>query len=51
MEFAYFASQWGRADCSSDNDWCSGADFDRNGTVDMEDLISFANGWLAGSNP
>jgi hypothetical protein len=48
LEFANFAGQWGRIDCNADNIWCSGNDFNRDGTVDIEDLISFADGWLTG---
>jgi fibronectin type 3 domain-containing protein len=51
VDFAGFAGQWGQIDCNADNNWCSGADFDRNGTVDIDDLLSFADGWLVGNNP
>jgi fibronectin type 3 domain-containing protein len=51
VDFAGFAAQWSRTDCNADNNWCSGNDFDRNGTVDIEDAMSFANGWLVGNNP
>ncbi len=51
VDFAGFAGQWSRTDCNADNDWCSGADFDRDGTVDIDDLMSFADGWLVGNNP
>ncbi|MGD0572694.1 MAG: cellulase family glycosylhydrolase [Sedimentisphaerales bacterium] len=51
VDFAGFAGQWGQINCNADNNWCSGADFDRDGTVDIEDLISFADGWLVGNNP
>ncbi len=51
VDFAGFAGQWGQIDCNADNNWCSGADFDRDGTVDIEDLISFTDGWLVGNNP
>jgi fibronectin type 3 domain-containing protein len=47
--FASFANQWNRTDCSTGNDWCSGTDFDRNGTVDIDDLMTFADGWLTGN--
>ncbi len=47
-DFAGFAGQWSRSDCNADNNWCSGDDFDRDGTVDIEDLISFADSWLEG---
>jgi hypothetical protein len=50
-DFAGFAGQWYRTDCDAGNDWCSGNDFDRNGTVDIDDLMSFADGWLVGNNP
>jgi hypothetical protein len=48
LEFAGFAAQWGRTDCDSSNDWCSGGDFNRDGTVGIDDLAAFADGWLAG---
>jgi hypothetical protein len=50
-DFAGFAGQWGRTDCDASNNWCSGTDFDRNGTVDIDDLMSFANGWMVGNTP
>jgi hypothetical protein len=46
VDFAGFALNWGRTDCGPDNDWCSGNDFDRDGTVDVVDLITFAEWWL-----
>jgi fibronectin type 3 domain-containing protein len=51
VDFAGFANQWNRTDCSLGNNWCFGGDFNRDGIVDMEDLMSFAGGWLVGSNP
>ncbi len=48
LEFAGFAGNWSRTDCGIGNDWCSGTDFDRNGTVDIDDLATFVDGWLAG---
>ncbi len=50
-EFADFADQWNRTDCSADNGWCSSTDFDRNGTADMDDLMTFVDGWLVGNPP
>jgi fibronectin type 3 domain-containing protein len=47
-EFADFADQWNRTDCSAGNDWCSGSDFNRDGTVGIDDLATFAEGWLGG---
>jgi hypothetical protein len=48
LEFAGFAGQWGQSDCNAGNDWCSGADFNRDGTVGIDDLATFVDGWLAG---
>ena len=45
-EFATFASQWQRTDCDISNEYCSGADFDGNGNVDIGDLRLFAQSWL-----
>ena len=46
VDFAAFAAQWNRTDCNLSNDWCSSADFDRDGTVGTIDLASFAQDWL-----
>jgi len=46
-DFAELAAQWNRTDCDAGNDWCSGSDFNRDGTVGIDDLASFAEGWLA----
>ncbi|MGD1041576.1 MAG: cellulase family glycosylhydrolase [Sedimentisphaerales bacterium] len=45
-DFAELAAQWNRTDCDISNDWCSGGDFNRDGTVGIDDLASFAEGWL-----
>ena len=47
-DFTGFAGQWKRNDCNSGNDWCEGFDFNRNGSVLINDLKSFAENWLAG---
>ncbi len=44
-EFAVLASHWLRTDCNAP-DWCGGADFDHNNTVDGIDLKIFARSWL-----
>jgi len=44
-DFAGFASFWLNCDCA-DPDWCGGADFDRSGRVDMNDLAEFLECWL-----
>jgi fibronectin type 3 domain-containing protein len=48
--FAGFADQWNRTDCDANNDWCSAGDFNRDGTVGIDDLAAFADGWLVGNN-
>jgi hypothetical protein len=37
---------WMRTDCSSDNDFCGGADIDKNGSVNFSDFVLLANDWL-----
>ncbi len=44
-DFSYFASQWAQQDCSS-AEYCSGADIDKSGSVDMKDLLIFVYYWL-----
>ncbi len=46
-DYAIFAPQWLKTDCSRSNAWCSGADRDRDGNVGLDDLAAFADGWLA----
>jgi hypothetical protein len=46
--FADFAAQWDQAGCNAGNDWCNGFDFDRNGSVLIDDLQVFADSWLLG---
>jgi len=46
-DFAGFASQWNRIDCNAGNNWCSGADFNRDGVVEIDDLATFAEEWLS----
>lgn len=47
-EFDNFADQWNQTGCGIGNDWCSGSDFNRDGTVGIDDMATFADGWLAG---
>jgi O-glycosyl hydrolase len=47
-DFAGFAAQWNRNDCNTGNDWCYGFDLDRDGTVLLDDLEVFIDGWLIG---
>jgi hypothetical protein len=44
-DFALFSSQWSDNDCD-DPDWCAGADIDRDGDVDHNDLGLFVEYWL-----
>jgi hypothetical protein len=46
--FADFAQQWQQAGCNSGNNYCYGFDFNRSGSVTLDDLMSFADAWLAG---
>jgi hypothetical protein len=46
--FAGFASQWEQNGCNAGNDWCDGFDFSRNGSVELDDLKAFTDGWLDG---
>jgi hypothetical protein len=45
LDFAIFASKWNDADCNDPN-WCQGADIDRDGNVDYNDLSLFVEYWL-----
>jgi len=46
IDFALFASQWGRNNCSPSNNNCQGADINQSGTVDFRDLEIFTQHWL-----
>ena len=45
IDFAIFASRWDANDCNDPN-WCDGADLDRDGEVDCNDLGLFVEYWL-----
>ncbi len=47
-DYAIFASQWRNTNCSRSNAWCNGADRDRDGNVQIDDLSVFAEEWLVG---
>jgi hypothetical protein len=49
-DYAIFAPQWLKTNCSRSNAWCSGADRDRDGNVQIDDLAAFADVWLWESN-
>lgn len=44
--FARFAEHWLETDCSELNDWCSGADLNYLGDVDLIDFGLFVEEWL-----
>ena len=48
IDFALFASQWGRDNCSPSNGNCLGADINQSGAVDFWDLEIFTRHWLEG---
>jgi fibronectin type 3 domain-containing protein len=47
-DFADLAEQWNRSDCNAGNNWCSGQDRNRDGSVLIDDLKTFAEEWLTG---
>jgi hypothetical protein len=49
-DYAVFASNWLRDDCSDDNGWCDGADITFDGNVDWEDLEFYIGCWLVVDN-
>jgi endoglucanase len=49
-DYATFAPQWLKTNCSRSNAWCSGADRDRDGNVQVDDLAAFADWWLYDSD-
>lgn len=50
-DYAVLAREWRRTDCSRTNLWCRGADFNRSGAVDGNDLAYLANHWLRPPTP
>ena len=46
LDFAHFASCWMDGECESLNAWCSSADKDQSGEVDIADLAEFIERWL-----
>jgi chitinase len=46
LDFAHFASCWMDEGCDSLNAWCSSADKDQTGEVDITDLVEFVERWL-----
>jgi hypothetical protein len=49
-DFVKFADEWQWNDCADPN-WCQGADFDKSGNVEIEDLAKLGAQWLTGIKP
>ncbi|OHB54156.1 MAG: hypothetical protein A2Y12_16905 [Planctomycetes bacterium GWF2_42_9] len=45
-DLGLLAANWLISSCSSDNQWCDGADCDQNGKIDFADLAMLAPNWL-----
>jgi hypothetical protein len=46
LDVSVFAAEFGRNDCSEVNNYCNGADFDKNASVNIADLIILSENWL-----
>ncbi len=44
-DFGNFANQWLKTGCTSGTGWCSGADLDHDGNVQLDDLMQFVENW------
>ncbi len=49
VDFSHLAARWLNTDCQT-SDWCSGADLDKSGTVDLGDYARFTRVLLKNSN-
>ena len=45
-DYSILASYWQAENCSLENNWCSGADANKDGKVSLYDLSEFAQRWL-----
>jgi hypothetical protein len=50
VDYAALANQWMAENCA-EPDWCGGADINKSGKVDCEDLDVFTRHWLEGTTP
>jgi hypothetical protein len=48
LDIAIFADNWLETDCEEANNWCEGADIDKNGEVGFADLSEMVEHWLEG---
>jgi hypothetical protein len=44
-DFAFLTNQW-HFSCDVGNNWCNGVDIDQSGSVDLDDVVGLAGGWL-----
>jgi YD repeat-containing protein len=51
QDFAIIASRWFEEDCGYSNEWCQGADLNWSSKVDIDDLVTLVEQWLAGTSP
>jgi hypothetical protein len=49
LDFAPVAQRWNSTDCNESNLWCEHCDFDKSGTVDMNDVSVIFGDWLRDS--
>jgi len=47
VDFSAFAAHWQESPCNEGNNWCNKADMDHLDGVDIKDLATFAENWLA----
>ncbi len=47
VDFGIFQGEFGRADCSPENNYCNCADLDRDGDVDLTDFSQFSSKFLS----
>ncbi|MHC4551990.1 MAG: hypothetical protein ACYSUT_04380 [Planctomycetota bacterium] len=45
-DFSALSFRWLDTDCHQNNNYCVSADINRDGQVDVEDLMLFFNNWL-----
>ena len=50
QDLLIFSNQWNRHDCSAANNYCQGADIDKNNNVGLSDFAKIAADWLSDYN-
>jgi len=46
-DYAVLAGKWSNVNCSDENNWCEGADINKDGIVNIIDLCGLVENWLA----